>query len=521
MASNSNNTNNYNNDKNKVETNSNITLLLQLLSNPANFQQMLASTTQTTSASSAIVGVVNISFSRGSAQNPIMKEEWIQWKKTKKPEEDWKDFLQLPHATYWTYRFKREFPTFPISVGDFVLQKISENILGNWVMETERKKKVKEAYDKGILLPLQRKNITPPSRIKKTASATLSTLLNFQGVLPSTNIISSITNSIEIDSDEAGENIDASSELLETEDDASTELYSSKSSASITRSKKIFVKLSDIVINHQHKHDRVEMILYIGKKKTAKANSKRAAKKQTIKKIGSDENESGDSIDAEFFSSELSETDNDAITKLFVPTTRTKRAIEKLSDIRKKKTAKANSKHVAKKQTIKEIKSDSNEIEDNIDAEFLSSELPEVDDDASTELSVPTTRTKRAIEKAIEKLSDISNQPSTQAQQSGNNSEKKKTAKANSKRATKKQTMKKIESDSGEIENNIDAELLLSELPEVDNDASTELSVPITRSKKTTDSNQPLIQAQQSGNNSEKKRTAKANLKRATKKNKQ
>ncbi|RIB16454.1 hypothetical protein C2G38_2038567 [Gigaspora rosea] len=466
MASNSNNTNNYNDDKNKVEPNSNIALLLRLLSNPANLQQMLASMTQTTSASSAIVGVVNIS------------EEWIQWKKTKKLEEDWKDFLHLPHATYWTYRFKREFPTFPISVGDFVLQKISENILGNWV-ETERKKKVKEAYDKGIL--------PPPKR-----------------VLPSTNITSPTTNSIEIDSDEAEENIDALSKLLETEDDAR-------------------------------------------KKKMAKANSKRAAKKQIIKEIGSDENESGDNIDAEFFSSELPETDVDAITELFVPTTQTKRAIEKLSDIRKKKTAKANSKRAAKKQTIKEIESDSCEIEDNIDAEFLSSELlevdvdarkkktakanskraakkqtikeiesdsgeiednidaeflssklPEVNDDASTELSVPTTQTKRAIEK----LSDISNQPSTQARQSGNNSGKKKTAKANSKRATKKQTMKKIESDSGEIEDNIDAELLSSKLPEVDDDASTKLSVPITRSKKTTDSNQPLIQAQQSGNNS-------------------
>ncbi|CAG8782391.1 13385_t:CDS:2 [Gigaspora rosea] len=280
MASNSNNTNNYNDDKNKVEPNSNIALLLRLLSNPANLQQMLASMTQTTSASSAIVG---------SAQNPIMKEEWIQWKKTKKLEEDWKDFLHLPHATYWTYRFKREFPTFPISVGDFVLQKISENILGNWV-ETERKKKVKEAYDKGIL--------PPPKR-----------------VLPSTNITSPTTNSIEIDSDEAEENIDALSKLLETEDDASTKLYSSKSSASITRSKKTFSRNNS------------------GKKKMAKANSKRAAKKQIIKEIGSDENESGDNIDAEFFSSELPETDVDAITELFVPTTQTKRAIEKLSDI--------------------------------------------------------------------------------------------------------------------------------------------------------------------------------------------
>ncbi|CAG8560855.1 4956_t:CDS:2, partial [Gigaspora rosea] len=194
MASNSSNTNNYNDDKNKVETNSNIALLLWLLLNLANLQQMLAFMTQTTSASSAIVGDSCQKSKYASSQAPGKIRTIIN-------------------------NFKYEFPTFSILVGNFVLQNISENIPENWV-KTERKKKIKEAYNKGILLPPKCKNITFSSRIKKMASTTLSTLLKFQGVLPSSNIISPTTNSIENDSDKAGDNIDASFELLETKDNA-------------------------------------------------------------------------------------------------------------------------------------------------------------------------------------------------------------------------------------------------------------------------------------------------------------
>ncbi|CAG8782418.1 185_t:CDS:2 [Gigaspora margarita] len=64
--------------------------------------------------------------------------------------------------------FKCDFPTFPISVGDFVLQKISENIISNWV-ETERKNKIKDARAQGIAPLPKRKNVIPPtSRFKKT-----------------------------------------------------------------------------------------------------------------------------------------------------------------------------------------------------------------------------------------------------------------------------------------------------------------------------------------------------------------
>ncbi|CAG8653898.1 16844_t:CDS:2, partial [Gigaspora rosea] len=179
MNNRSNNKDNNNNAT--MESSQNIALFLQLLSNPALLQQTLAAvsqnshpTTAPTSSepvqplpalSNAIAGVVNISFPRGSAQNPITKEEWNQWRRTKKPEEDWKDFLHLSHDTYWTYRAKT-----CVTVGDFVLQKISENIIGNWV-ETERKNKIKEAHAQGIAPPPKRKNVIPPtSRFKKKTS---------------------------------------------------------------------------------------------------------------------------------------------------------------------------------------------------------------------------------------------------------------------------------------------------------------------------------------------------------------
>ncbi|RIB23281.1 hypothetical protein C2G38_2171772 [Gigaspora rosea] len=60
------------------------------------------------------------------------------------------------------------FFNFSISVGDFVLQKISENIISNWV-ETEHKNKIKDARAQGIAPPPKCKNINPPtSRFKNT-----------------------------------------------------------------------------------------------------------------------------------------------------------------------------------------------------------------------------------------------------------------------------------------------------------------------------------------------------------------
>ncbi|CAG8512235.1 17194_t:CDS:2, partial [Cetraspora pellucida] len=93
-----------NNNNINTEANQSILLFLQLLSNSAILQQALSAITQNSqlieaptfpkliqtllALSNAIIG-----FPQGSAQNSITKEEWKQWKKAKRPEEDWKDFL--------------------------------------------------------------------------------------------------------------------------------------------------------------------------------------------------------------------------------------------------------------------------------------------------------------------------------------------------------------------------------------------------------------------------------------------
>ncbi|CAB4431592.1 unnamed protein product [Rhizophagus irregularis] len=212
------NSNNKSNNNNTTESIPNIALLLQLLTNPAALQKAASSIIQNhqqissvpsftpSTISNTLVGIVDTSSPRGSIQNPITKEEWNQWKKRKQPKEDWKDFLNLSYDTYWTYRrnirdrlnatcekgkyvseqipgkvqsvinsFKSDFPTFPISVGDFVLQKMIEDIVGNWA-DTERRKKIKEARTQGITPPPKRKNISPPK--SKTKKLMLSTPLS-------------------------------------------------------------------------------------------------------------------------------------------------------------------------------------------------------------------------------------------------------------------------------------------------------------------------------------------------------
>ncbi|CAG8652409.1 3201_t:CDS:2, partial [Racocetra fulgida] len=130
-----------------MEANQNIALFLQLLSNPALLQQTLAAVTQ--NSQSTMVP---------TSSEPMQTLLALSSAITKKPEEDWKEFLQLPHDTYWSYQFKNDFPTFPVSVKDFVLQKICENIVRNW-----------EAHFQSIAPPPKCKNaIPPPPRLKKT-----------------------------------------------------------------------------------------------------------------------------------------------------------------------------------------------------------------------------------------------------------------------------------------------------------------------------------------------------------------
>ncbi|CAB4410886.1 unnamed protein product [Rhizophagus irregularis] len=186
----------------------NVNLLLQLLTNPTALQQAIMTITQNQQISSApaistpsnaLIGVINTSFPSGSIQNPITKEEWNQWKKKKQPKRTGKIFFNYhmihigligqrnlrdrlnatcekgKYASEQTpgkirsvitsvSSFKSDFPTFPVSVGDFVLQKITEDIVGNW-------EKIKEAQIQGIEPPPKCKNITPPNpKLKKMKS---------------------------------------------------------------------------------------------------------------------------------------------------------------------------------------------------------------------------------------------------------------------------------------------------------------------------------------------------------------
>ncbi|CAG8760040.1 36080_t:CDS:2, partial [Racocetra persica] len=141
-----------------------------------------------------------------------------------------------------------------------------------------------------------------------------------------------------------------------------------------------------------------------------------------------DSDVAGDNNDVESCLFEPPKSDDDISTELLspMPIARSKKAKHN-----RNYSAKANSKHATKKQVMKEIESDSDEIEDNIDAELSSSEL-----------SRPITQSK----KKVRKLSDISNHPLVQTQESEKDSRKKNKTKANVKCITKKQAMKKTES---------------------------------------------------------------------------
>ncbi|RIB00493.1 hypothetical protein C2G38_2234134 [Gigaspora rosea] len=281
----------------------------------------ISESTQTLSAlSSAIVGVVNISFPCGSAQNPITKEEWKEWKKNKKPEEDWKNFLCLPH-TYWTYQ----------------------------AIDTKRKNKIKEARDRGIDPPpkpdtddeMDNRSIESyESEFSRQNSITftntdipddniseLSTITS-QAMRSSRSSILATNSNIEIDSYEANDDNDifdlstitshttrfsrssistqsskTSFNIVEVDNSkvnnhdvselSTRETRSSRPSRSLTGSSRIPTWLSkdsnkiENSINAQPANlplSPLEQNRNNNKKKRAKADSKRASKKQTIAK---------------------------------------------------------------------------------------------------------------------------------------------------------------------------------------------------------------------------------------------
>ncbi|CAG8703425.1 10053_t:CDS:2, partial [Cetraspora pellucida] len=160
----------------------NAALLIQLLTNLSALQQVLTTITQNQEGSStpestlpassnAIIGIVNIATIPTWVHSKPNHQREIEMMEKNNEDKNWKDFLNLPYNTYWSYQFKTDFSTFPVSVRDFVLQKLSENIIENW-----------KAHEKG-------KNITLPKN-KKASFLTRSS----QTVLSPSNTINTTNN---------------------------------------------------------------------------------------------------------------------------------------------------------------------------------------------------------------------------------------------------------------------------------------------------------------------------------------
>ncbi|CAG8641338.1 12236_t:CDS:2, partial [Dentiscutata erythropus] len=152
-------------------------------------------------------------FPRGSAQNPITKEEWRRWKKNKEGK-NWKDFLNLPYDTYWSYRRNlRDRLNACCQKGKYASEQ-NQGIVQK-VIE-------KEAREKGIPAPPKRKNITPPKN-KKASFPTRSS----QTVLSPSNTINT-TNNNNFQQSLSDENSSS------TESDESSSPLINKQTASIT-----------------------------------------------------------------------------------------------------------------------------------------------------------------------------------------------------------------------------------------------------------------------------------------------
>ncbi|CAB4398070.1 unnamed protein product [Rhizophagus irregularis] len=137
-------------------------------------------------ARSAVHGIMNEQFPIGSTMNPIMLKTYEDYKedhKRNKKEFQWHEFLKLDKNQYLNFRatlsrqpkgsvgevindFKVANPTFPISETDFILHDWLTSYC-NSMVDQIKKKKIVEAKNKGLPLPPKKKNIQPPSRLKR------------------------------------------------------------------------------------------------------------------------------------------------------------------------------------------------------------------------------------------------------------------------------------------------------------------------------------------------------------------
>ncbi|CAB4398991.1 unnamed protein product [Rhizophagus irregularis] len=133
-------------------------------------------------ARSAVHGIMNEQFPIGSTMNPIMLKTYEDYKedhKRNKKEFQWHEFLKLDKNQYLNFRATlsrqprgsvgeviNDPPTFPISETDFILHDWLTSYC-NSMVDQIKKKKIVEAKNKGLPLPPKKKNIQPPSRLKR------------------------------------------------------------------------------------------------------------------------------------------------------------------------------------------------------------------------------------------------------------------------------------------------------------------------------------------------------------------
>uniref|UniRef100_U9TIH1 Uncharacterized protein n=1 Tax=Rhizophagus irregularis (strain DAOM 181602 / DAOM 197198 / MUCL 43194) TaxID=747089 RepID=U9TIH1_RHIID len=154
-------------------------------------------------ARSAVHGIMNEQFPIGSTMNPIMLKTYEDYKeehKRNKKEFQWHEFLKLDKNQYLNFRASNKSndlrnraasrftrgealsrqpkgsvgevindvanPTFPISETDFILHDWLTSYC-NSMVDQIKKKKIVEAKNKGLPLPPKKKNIQPPSRLKR------------------------------------------------------------------------------------------------------------------------------------------------------------------------------------------------------------------------------------------------------------------------------------------------------------------------------------------------------------------
>ncbi|CAG8523088.1 11985_t:CDS:2 [Gigaspora rosea] len=129
---------------------------------------------------SAVRGIINEQFPKGSTMNPIKIKEYEDYKDTQKRnnnELQWYEFLNLDKKQYLNFRFNEANPTFPVSEADFILRNWLASYC-NSMVDQEKKKQIANAKAKGYALSLLKKNVQPPARKRNTSYTQIESILD-------------------------------------------------------------------------------------------------------------------------------------------------------------------------------------------------------------------------------------------------------------------------------------------------------------------------------------------------------